>query len=190
MDSAKYVLRLGVLDQVADRARGEGVDDLVAIHEGREDGRPGRPAPPPGDPAGLASTPPDARHREIHQGHVGTMLDAEDDTSFAVRRGADHDELRVGLDQLRQTIADDRVIVDDRDPDHRTGTSSSIVVPAPGARPQARALPPADSARSLSTARPMWPSTRRLSSSSTSNPRPSSHHPQRRHPVIRRQHGS
>ena len=65
------------------------------------------------------------------------------------------------------------MIVGDHDPDHRTGTSSRTLVPAPS-RESTMRLPPACRASSSTSDRPRCPSVRRRSRTSGAKPRPSS----------------
>src|SRR6185503_19990065 len=92
---------------------------------------------------------------------------------LAVADGADDLQVCMCTEQRDEPVADDRVVIDDRDPDHLVGTSSWTSVPEPGFDVTV-SIPPAVSTRSPSSAGPMWPSARRTRTSSSSKPRPSS----------------
>ena len=78
---------LGVLEQVADRARVERAKDLLAVGERGEDDD-GDVGLRGGDPPGRLD-PVEHRHLEVHQHDVGLVLRAQADGLLAVRRGAD-----------------------------------------------------------------------------------------------------
>ena len=83
------------------------------------------------DPAGGLDAV-DARHRQIHQHHVGTLRPGTASRPPRRRRRCPPLQLTVGSEQCHQPVSHDRVIVDDTDPDHGPGSSSSTRVPLPG----------------------------------------------------------
>ena len=85
----------------------------------------------------------DTGHPEVHQDHVRTQAARELDRLGAVGRLADDLELGVAREHAAQAVADDRVVVDDEEPDRRhdrptmpgatiAGTRAEIAVPPPG----------------------------------------------------------
>src|SRR6476646_2993145 len=171
VDAANELLGLGVLQQIADGAGAQRLDDPLPVHErGQDDhldaGSLGR------DPAGRLDAS-DAGHREVHEHDVGSLLDAERDGCLAVADGADDLEIGMRTEQRHEPVSDDGVVVDDCDAYHVADTSRSTSVPEPGFDVTV-SVPPADSARSRSSARPRCPPARLVCTSSPSNPRPSS----------------
>ena len=115
------------------------------------------------------------RHREVHEDHVGLELLGEPHRlrrRRTPRRRSSRSASR--FDQLLETAPDDGVVVDDQDPDHRSGTSTCRSVPLPGAevhvvwcrRPRARDPRWPGS--------PKWPAGHSAVGGGGSNPTPSS----------------
>ena len=73
------------------------------------------------------------RHHDVHQDHVGLQRPRLEDRLAGVARLADRLDVVLRGEQEPQPAADDGVVVDDQDADaHASGTSATIVVPAPG----------------------------------------------------------
>ena len=82
---------------------------------------------------GRTSRPVCLGHDEVEQDHVGLQRARLEDGIAGVARLADRLDALLRLEQQPQAAADDGVVVDDEDPDaHPSGTSATIVVPAPG----------------------------------------------------------
>ena len=104
-------------------------------------------------------------HDDVEQDDVGLACAHLEDGVARVPGIADHLHVLLGLEQQPKTRANDRVVVDDDDPNHESGTSATRLVPVPRvdsmvSRPSSRAR------RSRIPASPMPP----RSSSSASNP--------------------
>ena len=80
---------------------------------------------------------------QIHQDHVRIQFPREANRFRAVRRLADDREVRVALEHATQSVANDRMVVDDQDPGGAhapapvgglaiAGTRAETAVPAPG----------------------------------------------------------
>src|SRR6185436_10038889 len=82
------------------------------------------------------------------------------------------DDVDVGLgaEQLDEAGADDRMILREQEPDHRSGNDRATTVPRPGSE-SIRNVPSTSAARSRSRSVPMWPSP---PAAAGSNPLPSS----------------
>ena len=101
-DAVEQVLRLGVLEQVADRAGVQGGHDPLPVGERREHDdlqlvspRRGRLHDPPGRLDAV-----DAGHLQVHQHHVRPVPGDDLDGLGAVLRGRHHLDAVVGAEQL------------------------------------------------------------------------------------------
>ena len=93
-----------------------------------------------------------AGHDDVHQDHVRLGRARLEDGVLGVAGLADDLDVGLGLEHLAQAGADDGVVVDDQDADplvlaHRSGTSATIVAPAPGLD-SIFSLPPSSASRS------------------------------------------
>ena len=86
-------------------------DDVAVGVERREDEDPGRVADLAelSDRAGAV----DARHAQVHEDHVRPEPLGRFDRLAAIGCLSDHLELRVAVEDAAETVANDRVIVDD-----------------------------------------------------------------------------
>src|SRR5439155_20190221 len=72
-------------------------------------------------------------HHNVEEDDVRLLRPHLGDRVVDVARLADDVDVRLRAQQHAQAGADDRVVVDDDDADHRAGTSTTSVVPDPGA---------------------------------------------------------
>src|SRR5206468_9542024 len=170
-DAAHDLVRLGVLEQVADGAGVKGAANPITVREGGEHDDLGRIGPLH-DAAGRFDAV-DAGHREIHQHDVGHFSGDEADRSIAIAGATDHVDVLLGLEQASETHAQELMVVHERDAGHLVGTSTWIVVPSPTAD-ATDSVPPEPSTRSPMTRMPTWPLAVDCWRRAASNPTPSS----------------
>ena len=120
-DRGDQLIRLAVLEQVADRTGGQHVANAAVVGErGQGDDRQARTALR--DLTGCGNAVKDG-HRDVHQDDIGTKPQYRVDRLNAVGRFADHSEIVGGVDQPGDPGADQRVIVNHQNPGHDTETS-------------------------------------------------------------------
>src|SRR3954453_1215776 len=170
-DAAEELLGLGVLQEIAERARVERAEDALAVRERREH-----------DDAGVGVRVDDAlrgldavhdRHRQVHEDDVRPGVAGERDRLRAVRGRPDDLDVAGAVEQLGEPGPHDGVVLGEQHTDHATGTSRLTRVPRPGSESMS-SLPPASRAMSASTRRPRRPSSRAACPPSGVKPRPSS----------------
>ena len=107
-----------------DRAQDVGVGLVRGQHHhpGRRRGR---------EHAGRRHHPVAPGHPQIHQYDVGLHRPGDRDRLVGRASLADHLDVRLGVQDARQSGADHRVVVDELNPDHAS-TSVRTVVPCPG----------------------------------------------------------
>jgi hypothetical protein len=114
-DARGELVRLGVLQQVADRARVERRGDAHVVRErGEHEHR--RTHAQAGDPARRLDAV-DARHLEVHEHDVRLAVEGQVDRLLAVGGHADHLDVGHAGEQAVQARAYEVVVVDDEDPD-------------------------------------------------------------------------
>ena len=104
----------------------------------------------PGDLAGRLN-PVDARHPDVEQTDVGTELAGEFHRLTAICRLADDLDVRLGVEDHRESGANDLLVVGDKNADHRDAPSvgnTAATVQPPCLCGPARRLPPSKLARS------------------------------------------
>ena len=129
-------LGIDVLEQVAGRSRRDRREDLRVVREARqhEHADPGRDleqAADRPDPVALG-------HDQVEEDHIGRRRCGDADRLVGARGLADHLDAVLKTQERAQPFANDRVVVDDEEPDRRVhavtsiGTLTVTVVPAPG----------------------------------------------------------
>ena len=93
-----------------------------------------------GDAAGRLD-PVEHRHPDVHQNEVGTQAARLGDSFRTVARLADDLRLRLGVEDLAQADAHERLIVCDQNGRHRIGSRTRTAKPPPGRRPASRRPP-------------------------------------------------
>jgi hypothetical protein len=161
-DRRHELVRLRVLEQVADGAGVERLQDALPVRERREDDDGGfcRLAE---EPTGRLDAV-EARHLEIHQHDVGFSLSRDAHSLVAVGGDADYLDAVGRPQEVLEPSPHHGVVVRQQHADHGDGTSSVTRVPEPGSESTSRD-PPALAARSASSDRPTCPSRRRRSAS-------------------------
>jgi hypothetical protein len=119
--------RLGVLEQVADGARLQGVGHPLTLGERGEDDDLG--VRPLGEDLPRRLGAVEQGHREVHQDQVRLQLPSQLDGFAPVAGLGHHLELGVGGQQRRQAGSHELVIVHQHHPGHRPATFSSHCVP-------------------------------------------------------------
>ena len=142
----------GLLQQVAVRAGAERLADVarVVLHREHEDPRLRRSL----QDLRRCVEPAPARHDDVEE-HDIRLVEARLAHGFLGVAGLVLDaDVLLGLEQQTQAGADERVVVDDQDTDHGSGTSATNVVPAPG-RDSIVSRPPSSATRSCMPTRPI-----------------------------------
>ncbi|GIE72882.1 hypothetical protein Apa02nite_089900 [Actinoplanes palleronii] len=155
-DGVQKVLRQDVLDEEAGRSGTERLEHvLVQPVVGQDDDVHPVQSRVRGDaPGGLDAV--DARHPDVEENDVGPMLPGQRDSVVAVARLGHDLEVVLGVEQSSEAAADQRLVVDQQDPDHdvpSTGSSAWTVKP-PSSRGSARSSPPRAVTRSRIPSRP------------------------------------
>jgi NTE family protein len=148
-DGVQEVLRLHVLHQEPGRAGLQRVEHVLVQAVVGEDhdvgaGESGIRRDPPGR---LDAVHP--RHLDVDQRDVGQVVPGLPDAFLAVR-GLRHDlDVVLGVEQRPETAADQRLVVDEQNPDHGCATGSSACTrKPPSLRGAASSLPPSAVTRS------------------------------------------
>jgi hypothetical protein len=110
-DGPDQLGRVGVLYQKAGRARAEAVEDvLVQLERGQDDHVHAVQAGLCGDPAGRLDAV-QARHPDVHQQHVGLLLDGQPHRRVAVRHRTHDADVVLRVQQRREPGPDQLLVI-------------------------------------------------------------------------------
>src|ERR1035441_5254171 len=155
---AGQLLTAGVLEQEAARAGLHRAVNVLIEVEGGQHQDP-RPAAAPDEQRGCLD-PVQLGHADVHQDYVGIQPSCLRQRLAAVPGLAGDAEVRLGLQQHPQALADEDLIIDDQDADHGgpspIGSRARTAKPPPGCGP-ASSSPPNIATRSRMPASPCPP---------------------------------
>ena len=155
-DGCKQLFGRRVLEEKATGAGSKRFVNVFGQAERREDENTRRRRSAPDSPRGFEAV--DARHANVHEDDVGAKPLRDVDRLHPITGLSNHLDLRVDLEELAETRADESLVVRDGDTDGQERTTSNgsraFTAKPPVLRPPASSVPPWSSIRSRIPRRP------------------------------------